>query len=61
MSLHIFRFLVTDCGVVAPHSSGREINELAPLISARAVYHAGSLWGYRAFADADSFVTARAY
>ena len=37
MSFSIFRILVTDSGVVAPHSSGREINELSPLISARAV------------------------
>ena len=46
---------------VATRSSCREINELAPLISARAVSHAGSLWGYITFADADNFVTARAY
>ena len=37
MSFILFRILATDSGVVAPHSSGREINELTPLISARAV------------------------
>ena len=46
---------------VAPHSSGRELNELAPLSSARAVSYAGSLCGYISFADAGHFVTARAY
>ena len=37
MLFSIFRILVTDSGRVAPHSSGREIDELSPLISARAV------------------------
>ena len=47
-------------GQVAPHSSGREIIELAPLISARAVYHAREFVGVSGFCRRAEFVTARA-
>ena len=54
-------FIVRDCGNVATRSSWREIIELAPLISARAVYHAREFVRAGSFCRRALFVTARAF